>query len=404
VAVGDYGALRILDVATGQPERIISLPGCFGDRPAFSPDGTLVAMAIQNTVGIFDVRTGRRLHHDERTPDGDLSFAAWSPTADRIVTGHGDGEVRVWEATTGKLVWHKVLAPAIGVHGRNARPAFVAFSRDGRHVVVAGERDDPVKYRGGIVAVYEAATGILEREADQETIRWAALAPDGRMAVVATSNGRWGDTHLWGVEVGTGRTRWTNPSADQRAGFVQIGGMQFETNSSFLEVAMRDGNVIRFNALTGREQRRFVADGRTPDQQKAGRPRDPGLFTAAFSADGHTMASSSNEWVCVWDVDAGTLRRRIRFAKAHGCFLTLSPDGKTVATSELGDEGDPGEDKIRLYDVETGEVVLTLDPGDDRADVLAFSPDGTRLFSGFYRGTAIIWDVRRGRVASTAKE
>ncbi len=68
IAVGDFGMLRILDGATGRPERAISLPGFQGSRPVFSPDGMLVALAIDNTVGIFEVETGRRLHHEERAP------------------------------------------------------------------------------------------------------------------------------------------------------------------------------------------------------------------------------------------------------------------------------------------------------------------------------------------------
>jgi WD40 repeat protein len=48
--------------------------------------------------------------------------------------------------------------------------------------------------------------------------------------------------------------------------------------------------------------------------------------------------------------------------------------------------------------------VLTLDPIDDRASVLVFSPDGTKLFTGFHRGSAIIWDVRRGKRASDTKK
>ncbi len=375
-----------------------------GAGPAFSPDGTLVAMAIYNTIGLFEVATGRRLHHDGATPEGEFASGAWSPSGDRIVTGHSDGGVRMWEAATGKLLWHKVLAPVISSSGWSARPAFVAVSGDGRLVVVAGRRDDPVQYENGIVAFYEADTGLLVREVPQKEIRWAALAPDGRMVVVATSHGAWGDTHFIGIEVGTGRTRWTNPPADQQAGFVQMAGMHFPANSSSLEAAMRDGDVIRFNGLTGHEQRRFLADGRAPDQQKVGRPRNLFVFTAAFSADGRTMVSSSNEWVCVWDVETGALRRRIRYPNAHGCFLTLSPDGKTVATSEVLYAGDPGEDKIRLYEIETGDLVLTLEPVDERADILAFSPDGTKLFTGFHRGNAMVWDVRRDQKAPRAKE
>jgi WD40 repeat protein len=125
---------------------------------------------------------------------------------------------------------------------------------------------------------------------------------------------------------------------------------------------------------------------------------------AAFSADGRMMASSSEGWVGVWDVAAGTLRRRIRYPHPRDCLLALAPDGKTIATTDLRSEEDHGEATIRLYDAGTGDLVLTLDPAEDRADVLAFSPDGTRLLTGSQRGSAIVWDVRRGQAGSRASE
>ena len=75
-----------------------------------------------------------------------------------------------------------------------------------------------------------------------------------------------------------------------------------------------------------------------------------------------------------------------------------------MATSDVLYSGDLGEDTIRLYDIETGEQILTLEPGDGRASVMAFSPDGTRLFTGFGRGSGIVWDVRRRQGAPRAKE
>jgi WD40 repeat protein len=124
------------------------------------------------------------------------------------------------------------------------------------------------------------------------------------------------------------------------------------------------------------------------------------MWHASFSADGRTLVSSQMEWVYVWDVESGTMRRKIRHPHRHGCNLTLAPDGRTLATSDLLYSDDPGVDTIRLYDVEIGAEVRTLQPHDDRAHVLAFSPDGTRLFTGFGRGTGIVWDVRRGRDAA----
>src|SRR5207248_2672773 len=116
---------------------------------------------------------------------------------------------------------------------------------------------------------------------------------------------------------------------------VQIAGMQFHSNSPLLEVAMRDGNVISFNGLTGREQRRFLADWRTLEQKKVGRPRNADMWEAKFSGDGRTLVASHMEWVYVWDVESGAMRRKIRHPHHQGWRLALDPDGRTLATSDL---------------------------------------------------------------------
>ena len=78
----------------------------------------------------------------------------------------------------------------------------------------------------------------------------------------------------------------------------------------------------------------------------------------------------------------------------------LAPDGRTLATSDAW----PGEDAIRLYDIETGEQILELEPGEAWANVIEFSPDATRLFTVVDRSSGIIWDVRRGEAEPRSKE
>src|SRR5204862_8239925 len=130
-------------------------------------------------------------------------------------------------------------------------------------------------------------------------------------------------------------------------------------------------------------------------QIQIGRPQMPQLWRGDFSADGKTLVSSSAEWIYVWDLDSATLRNQIRHPHDHGCNLCLAPDGKTFATADLLYSGDPGNDTIRLYDIETGDELLTLESVGNRACVMKFSPDGKRLFTGFHNGAAIAWDVGR---------
>jgi hypothetical protein len=165
------------------------------------------------------------------------------------------------------------------------------------------------------------------RELPQQEILGAALAPDGRMTVVAGSDES-GGMQLVGIEGAPGRTRWANP-----------------------------------------------------------------------------LAESHLEWIYIWDVASGTMRRKFRHPHGHGCKLTLAADGRTLATSDLRDDiHDVGEDTIRLYDIESGNQILTIEPGDGRAGVLVFSPNGERLFAGFDRGSGIVWDVRRGLEVPRSKE
>ena len=393
VAVGDFARLKIIDAVTGDSERTISLPGSWGRRPEFSPDGKLVAMPINNCIGLFEVATGQRLHHDKATPAGGVASAAWTRSGNGIVTGHDDGGVRMWDAQTGRLIWHEILAPVISRSGWNARPAFVACSADGRRIVVAGRRDDPIEWENGIVAVYDAADGRLLRKTHLPEVRGAALSPDGKLLVAGSSHGSADDSRLHGIEVDSGKILYTTPSEDVRGALWEIKAMQFRPGTTLLDVALMNSEVIRFDARTGKEQRRFVADWRSEEQLEKDRPRRHNLlWEAAFSQDGRTLVSSAYEYVCVWDVDTGKMRMKIRHPHDHGCRISIAPDGKTFATSDLQYAGDYGQDTILLYDLSTGKPIMKAEPDDNRACVLVFSPDSTKLFSGFYRGSATVWD------------
>lgn len=395
VAVGDFSRLKFYDVVRRKLLRTIELPGWWGKQPVFSPDGLLVAVPDDNAVGLFEVATGKRLHHDDRTPVRSVQSAAWSRSGDRIVTGHHDGNVRVWDSHSGTLIWCRELAPVISFSGWHAGPALVDFSPDGHSVVVAGRRDDPVEFQNGIIVIYDAATGDRRREMTLTQTRNGALSPDGKTVVAATNYGGIGQTHLHGFDTTSGRLLFEMPPKDQKIGLWDAKVMQFRPDSKTLLVATGGGDLYHFNARTGEQLKKLLADYRTPEQIQAGRPREPQLWTGTFSANGKALVSSSAEWIYVWDADTAALQLQIRHPHDHGCNLCLAPDGRTLAASDLLYAGDYGVDAIRLYDIETGNEVLTLESAGDRAVVLSFSPDGKRLFTGLANGSALIWDVGR---------
>ncbi len=220
----------------------------------------------------------------------------------------------------------------------------------------------------------------------------AALAADDRMIVIGTSHPDRSDTHLAGIELATGRTRWANPPV------APAHLIQFQSNSPFVSVALKDGHVIRLNALTGREQQRFLTDASDhwqPNPDPLGRP----IFgKCTFNRDGSVFITAVKNSLQLWDVAEGKIKRATRQRIAEGWLYALAPDGALLAIADSQIGAKRFNNHIRLDDLKLDKPVLDLDAGDNQISVLAFSPDGSKLLSGFLRGSAIVWDVRQPTV------
>ena len=140
------------------------------------------------------------------------------------------------------------------------------------------------------------------------------------------------------------------------------------------------------------------------------------VYAIAFSPDGSTLASQgADRTVRLWDVASGTSRTIIPESKKPDWFHPnprLSPDGKLLA-GLVTEKGDWRITRLTLTDPITGETHISMTPHPDQVNDLAFSPDG-RLFAtgGGYTdhpwpvnaaGDVRIWDVRTGRLLVTLK-
>src|SRR5262249_43571514 len=95
-----------------------------------------------------------------------------------------------------------------------------------------------------------------------------------------------------------------------------------------------------------------------------------------FTPDGrHLLGLGRETTVFVWNLESGTLVRRLFGHRDWVTGVACSPDGQRVASADrLG--------QMKLWDLASGQEVLTLGgPGRDQVQGIAFSPDGVNLLA-----------------------
>ncbi|MBN1536938.1 MAG: WD40 repeat domain-containing protein [Anaerolineales bacterium] len=156
------------------------------------------------------------------------------------------------------------------------------------------------------------------------------------------------------------------------------------------------------------------------------------VLEIAYSASGGTLASVPDRYaINIWDTKSGDLLYKLptSFTGAINCLtfspngdilatghydgsiriidaktgqslknmsttgivesLVFSPDGHILATGESYDST-----AVKLWRVETGELLRTLEGHTHGVDFVTFSPDGKFLASASYDGTIRIWGIR----------
>jgi len=125
----------------------------------------------------------------------------------------------------------------------------------------------------------------------------------------------------------------------------------------------------------------------------------PGVHGLAISKDGKTLASSDMRSVITWDLETGMQRFNLRAENTRPSTVTISPDNQLVAAgnSHTWDE-DPM--LIRVWNLNTGELVASLHDRAALSGELAFAPDCQSLAiprrpqATDRDGVLLLWNVR----------
>ena len=333
IAVGSATGVWIYDVRTGAELTLLTDHTSRTGKVVFSPDGRTLATGLNSKILLWNTATGKLLK-TFKIEDGVVKALRIIDDGKTLRCDYYDGSVRLWDITTGVKKDFRP-APPRGLRG------IPRYNMMGQEVAAADLYLNNVDNKGifavgeidGKIRLDDAMTGqhLKTLQDHKNRISKLVFSPDGTLLVSGAYNQA--PLRLWDV-----------------------------TTGKLLKTLTKDLDIHR-HILN------FSKDGKT----------------LACSA---TMPKAGSRKIELWDVATKTLRTTLLITKLDSKIgqLAFSPDSKTVA-------GVSGNDKIQIWDVNTGEELSSFRTGHTHGSTtLAFSSDSSILASK--QGKTIrFWDT-----------
>ncbi len=377
--------VSIYDVASGEKKQMLPIPGPYGARLVFSPDGYLASYSGAGSppnskpgkIALWDVTTGK-IHKEYPWAFG--SGLAFSPDGKWLAGANGRGQLTVWDRATGRA---RFTDP------QPNRPCpGLAFSRDGNtlcagtyemwdlttgrslladegHVgmiqalVLTPDGKTAVTADGMTVRFWDTRTGKEIRRLDPQSAASLALSADGRTLVMNLHGSR--SVVVWDMDRGKERRRIAVKEDPVRVGISPDGQTVAATASNNLTIHL-------FDADTGKETRVIVGN--------TGSSMGLNPLPFCFSPDGKLLASLVRNperelSVGLWDLSKKDARAPVeQLATGHVWDLAFSPDAEYLAWTN--------QHTIRVWDLRAHKLL----PIKAAMGRVAFTPDGRYLIAG----------------------
>lgn len=354
-------ALWLIDTAARKVLRTVPLPGNYGgnhQKVQLGADGKRVFVEYEGDVRVIDAKSGEELMRHK----GRINAGAMAASPDGKLVAFGRFDLYLWD-------WQSGAEPkkfaSVGGFGTER----MTFGPDGKTLYVSGV--------GGLVAVYDVATGRQTRALDLGGPPWNwSFSPDGNsLAAVYYDNNRVNapahSVVVWDPATGKERARF-------RVGQLKASYASWSADGTRL-AAVTDHRLMAWDTKTGKP----LGPAATGHE---------GSVTAfAFGPDGRLFTASDDHTVRSWDA-AGKPGLEL----AHDYWvrgLALSPDGSLVAGSALRDD-------LRVWDAKTGTEKFRLlgngQMGGTRR--VRFTPDGKRLVAWGDDLYLRVWETRNGKL------
>jgi WD40 repeat protein len=412
--------IHILDATTGLITQSIPAP-YWDNKPAaaiLAPDNRTMAVGSYKELELWNLETGKRLHHLKLKDDDDgmwMSRLAFSPDGKLLTAGCWlSTQVRVWDVATGqpRLWW--TWRPKERPHGGINQVAFSADSRmlvalDGDHQLLCWD----VPAKGDLKAInappgYPAVCKEIVFSADGRVVAFKKADRD-EVVVLDAQDPRGEQLGSWPGATPNALTFTRDSKAllafqaePQRKPIVRrwdVGTRKFLADVEL--PAFGQNNLCAFSP-----------DGRTlaviPNEHDAvvrlvdtatGKYLHPdpgptqGVYPLIFSPDGNYLAALDRQRGYLWKLSTRELVRTWNVAGYE--TFAFHPDGKTLAFA--------GEAGVVLESAD-GRKRHTLEGPKQKMEKLAFSPDGKLLAAGGGSTNVWVWDTDTGKLVHVLEQ
>jgi WD40 repeat protein/tRNA A-37 threonylcarbamoyl transferase component Bud32 len=379
------GQMKVWDAASGKEigTRTVAQGVEGRQERVFSPDGQRVASGTKTgSIKVWDAATGQEVI-TLKGDDKEIALLAFSPDGKRLASAAREGRSagggtvmktrKVWDLTTGReiVTIHHDLKPG--------NQWSLVFSPDGTRLASGSD---------GAIKIWDATTGQEVRSIEGPfgpITAGVAFSPDGKWLAA-------GSQHLtarvWDVTTGQELFTLTGHTS-------AVWDVSFSPDGKRLATGSKDATVKVWDLTTGKEIRTFK--GHRGD-----------VWNVAYSPDGTRIASgSADKTLKIWDATALDEGRMIKGHTGGVSGIAFSPDGKRLASASSDSVGwdqsknEPvkklGADQAHLWDVTTGQRIMSLDSPSGFGGNVAFSADGKHLVTDSQDGMIRIWDAGTGQ-------
>ena len=349
------GTAKVLNVETG--DELFSLTGHVGPvyDIDFSPDGKLIATGGGDAlVKIWHAANGS-LSVTLPSHTDVVTSVDFGPHSDLLVSGSNDDTAILWDLTTNSLM-NKFRPDGFETEGN--RVESVAFNPLGNRIITGG-------YQTVVVWDAIAYTEIHRLRGNQADVYAVAFSPDGLSMLTASSG-----VKIWDYYVGTERSNLSSHRGEVTSAVYSSDGSHILTGSWDNTVKLWSANLL-IESLKLKQN-----TGRNTDANY--RPDGKQILVADEWGNILVYDAQTGEVVTTWQDDAKV--RTATFDPRDGSRIVLGDDnGRVVVLAS-------GQDAPALVIDAHGNIIVSA----------VFSPDGSKILSASYDGTAIVWDAENG--------